>query len=88
MDISFLLRGLIIGFWIAAPVGPIGVLCIRRKRPLGVIPLFQNPEMAPEDHIAKDRPNGSQTAENVSVPSQAGRELCGSGEGVGTAAGT
>jgi threonine/homoserine/homoserine lactone efflux protein len=27
---SFLLRGLIIGFSIAAPVGPIGVLCIRR----------------------------------------------------------
>lgn len=30
MDLSFLLRGLIIGFSIAAPVGPIGVLCIRR----------------------------------------------------------
>ena len=30
MDIHFLLRGLIIGFSIAAPVGPIGVLCIRR----------------------------------------------------------
>jgi len=30
MNISFLLRGLIIGFSIAAPVGPIGVLCIRR----------------------------------------------------------
>lgn len=30
MDISFLLRGLIIGFSIAAPVGPIGMLCIRR----------------------------------------------------------
>jgi threonine/homoserine/homoserine lactone efflux protein len=30
MDIEFLLRGLIIGFSIAAPVGPIGVLCIRR----------------------------------------------------------
>jgi len=30
MDIGFLLRGLIIGFAIAAPVGPIGVLCIRR----------------------------------------------------------
>lgn len=30
MDTSFLLRGLIIGFSIAAPVGPIGVLCIRR----------------------------------------------------------
>ena len=30
MDLPFLLRGLIIGFSIAAPVGPIGVLCIRR----------------------------------------------------------
>jgi len=30
MDIIFLLRGLAIGFSIAAPVGPIGVLCIRR----------------------------------------------------------
>lgn len=28
--IAFFLRGLIIGFSIAAPVGPIGVLCIRR----------------------------------------------------------
>src|SRR5690242_12963975 len=30
MDTGMLLRGLIIGFSIAAPVGPIGVLCIRR----------------------------------------------------------
>lgn len=30
MEIGFLLRGAIIGFSIAAPVGPIGVLCIRR----------------------------------------------------------
>ncbi len=30
MESIFLLRGLIIGFSIAAPVGPIGVLCIRR----------------------------------------------------------
>jgi threonine/homoserine/homoserine lactone efflux protein len=30
MDIIFLLKGLLIGFSIAAPVGPIGVLCIRR----------------------------------------------------------
>jgi threonine/homoserine/homoserine lactone efflux protein len=35
MDISFLLRGLIIGFSIAAPVGPIGVLCIRRTLAAG-----------------------------------------------------
>src|SRR5438477_13103318 len=27
---DFLLKGLVIGFSIAAPVGPIGVLCIRR----------------------------------------------------------
>lgn len=31
MDVSFIIRGLIIGFAIAAPVGPIGVLCIRRS---------------------------------------------------------
>lgn len=30
MNLSFLLQGIIIGFFIAAPVGPIGVLCIRR----------------------------------------------------------
>ena len=30
MELSFLLRGLVIGLSIAAPVGPIGVLCIRR----------------------------------------------------------
>ena len=30
MDFSIFLRGLAIGFGIAAPVGPIGVLCIRR----------------------------------------------------------
>ena len=30
MSIAFFLRGLLIGFSIAAPVGPIGVLCIRR----------------------------------------------------------
>jgi len=30
VDLGFFLRGLIIGFSIAAPVGPIGVLCIRR----------------------------------------------------------
>src|SRR5437868_3361367 len=31
MDLGFFLKGLIIGFSIAAPVGPIGVLCIRRS---------------------------------------------------------
>lgn len=30
MDASLLIRGLILGFSIAAPVGPIGLLCIRR----------------------------------------------------------
>jgi len=30
MDVNLLLRGLVLGFAIAAPVGPIGVLCIRR----------------------------------------------------------
>lgn len=30
MDLSFFYKGLVIGFSIAAPVGPIGVLCIRR----------------------------------------------------------
>ena len=30
MDIDFLVKGGVIGFSIAAPVGPIGVLCIRR----------------------------------------------------------
>lgn len=30
MDFALFLRGLVIGFSIAAPVGPIGVLCIRR----------------------------------------------------------
>ncbi|HPH97444.1 MAG TPA: LysE family transporter [Anaerolineaceae bacterium] len=30
MDLQFLIQGVIIGFSIAAPVGPIGVLCIRR----------------------------------------------------------
>lgn len=30
MEASFFLRGALIGFAIAAPVGPIGVLCIRR----------------------------------------------------------
>jgi threonine/homoserine/homoserine lactone efflux protein len=29
-DFAFILKGMIIGFSIAAPVGPIGVLCIRR----------------------------------------------------------
>lgn len=31
MDLVYLLKGLVIGLSIAAPVGPIGVLCIRRS---------------------------------------------------------
>lgn len=30
MDLGVFIKGVIIGFSIAAPVGPIGVLCIRR----------------------------------------------------------
>lgn len=30
MDLDMLVRGVVLGFGIAAPVGPIGVLCIRR----------------------------------------------------------
>jgi threonine/homoserine/homoserine lactone efflux protein len=37
MDTSFFLRGLVIGFSIAAPVGPIGVLCINRTLTQGQI---------------------------------------------------
>jgi threonine/homoserine/homoserine lactone efflux protein len=37
MDIEFFLKGLIIGLSIAAPVGPIGVLCIRRTLAHGKI---------------------------------------------------
>jgi threonine/homoserine/homoserine lactone efflux protein len=31
MSITFMVKGLVVGFSIAAPVGPIGVLCIRRS---------------------------------------------------------
>lgn len=31
MDLEFLIKGLVIGFSIAVPVGPIGVLCIQRS---------------------------------------------------------
>ena len=37
MDPSFLVRGLIIGFFIAAPIGPIGALCIQRTLSKGLI---------------------------------------------------
>lgn len=35
MNISFFIKGLVFGFSIAAPVGPIGILCIRRSLALG-----------------------------------------------------
>ncbi len=35
MEMSFLAKGLIIGFAVAAPVGPIGILCIRRTLEFG-----------------------------------------------------
>lgn len=31
MEFGYLLKGILIGFSIAAPVGPIGILCIRRS---------------------------------------------------------
>lgn len=37
MEITVILKGLIIGFSIAAPVGPIGILCIRRTLTQGKI---------------------------------------------------
>jgi threonine/homoserine/homoserine lactone efflux protein len=40
MDLHFFLKGLIIGFSIAAPVGPIGILCIRRTLAEGRVPGF------------------------------------------------
>jgi len=40
MDVAFLLRGLAIGFSIAAPVGPIGVLCVRRTLAVGRVSGF------------------------------------------------
>jgi threonine/homoserine/homoserine lactone efflux protein len=40
MSMSFFLRGFIIGFSIAAPVGPIGILCIRRTLAEGRMPGF------------------------------------------------
>ena len=40
MAMTFFLRGLIVGFSIAAPVGPIGILCIRRTLAEGRMPGF------------------------------------------------
>ncbi len=35
MDLTFLFKGMLLGFSIAAPVGPIGILCIRRTLQYG-----------------------------------------------------
>lgn len=40
MEENFFIRGLIIGFLIAAPVGPIGVLCIKRSFSKGALSGF------------------------------------------------
>jgi threonine/homoserine/homoserine lactone efflux protein len=37
MEINFFIKGVIIGFLIAAPVGPIGILCIRRSLAKGAL---------------------------------------------------
>jgi threonine/homoserine/homoserine lactone efflux protein len=37
MDVSFLFKGLIIGFSLAVPVGPVGILCINRSISRGQI---------------------------------------------------
>jgi threonine/homoserine/homoserine lactone efflux protein len=40
MNLDFIIKGIIIGFSIAAPVGPIGVLCIRRSLNKGFLSGF------------------------------------------------
>lgn len=35
METQFFLKGVLLGFLIAAPVGPIGILCIRRTLQFG-----------------------------------------------------
>jgi threonine/homoserine/homoserine lactone efflux protein len=40
MDFSFFIKGLIIGFLLAAPVGPVGLHCIRRTILRGRLPGF------------------------------------------------
>ncbi len=37
MNISFIFQGIIIGFSVAAPVGPIGILCINRTLENGFV---------------------------------------------------
>ncbi len=40
IDLSFFLKGMILGFSIAAPVGPVGILCIRRTLEFGKLSGF------------------------------------------------
>ncbi len=40
MDLNFIIRGIIIGLSIAAPIGPIGILCIRRSLNKGFLSGF------------------------------------------------
>ncbi len=52
MDITYLYKGLIIGFSIAAPVGPIGILCIKRTLSSGrVFGLFSGLGAATADSL-------------------------------------
>jgi threonine/homoserine/homoserine lactone efflux protein len=52
MDIVYLYKGLIIGFSIAAPVGPIGILCIKRTLSSGrIVGLFSGMGAATADAI-------------------------------------
>jgi threonine/homoserine/homoserine lactone efflux protein len=37
IDVAWLIKGMILGFSIAAPVGPIGILCIRRTLSQGIV---------------------------------------------------
>lgn len=40
MEISLMIKGVILGFSIAAPIGPMGVLCIRRTLASGIVSGF------------------------------------------------
>ena len=52
MSTTFFLKGIILGFSIAAPVGPIGILCIRKTLQFGRLPgLFSGLGAAMADSI-------------------------------------
>lgn len=40
MDLTFLAKGIVLGFSVAAPIGPIGMLCIRRTLSQGALTGF------------------------------------------------